>query len=65
MQPKLLTSFGEKVFIKFKKKYSGSWKILYAYYLSFTAIVSVDGIRSNEFATIQGVKQGGVRSPFL
>ena len=38
---------------------------MYAYYKSSTAIVSVDGIRSKEFSTTQGVKQGGVLSPFL
>ena len=43
----------------------GSWRILYAYYQSSTAIVSVDGIRSSVFKTTQGVKQGGILSPFL
>ena len=43
----------------------GSWRILYAYYQSSTALVSVNGIRSSVFKTKQGVKQGGILSPFL
>ena len=36
-----------------------------AYYASSTAIVSVDGVRSSAFITSEGVKQGGILSPFL
>ena len=41
------------------------WRILYLYYASSTIIVYVDGIFSERFSTSEGVKQGGILSPFL
>ena len=43
----------------------GAWRALYVYYLSSSAVVSVNGFRSGVFKTTEGVKQGGILSPFL
>ena len=42
-----------------------SWRALYTYYCQSSIIVSVEGVKSREFRTTQGVKQGGKLSPYL
>ena len=41
------------------------WRVLYVYYMNSYIIVSIDNKRSAKFLTTQGVKQGGVLSPYL
>ena len=41
------------------------WRILFNYYFDSFIIVCVDGLLSNPFRTSEGVKQGGILSPFL
>ena len=41
------------------------WRILFKYYSENFIRVSVDGLISEAFMTNEGVKQGGVLSPFL
>ena len=54
------------LFLKLIDKMESSiWRILYKYYTNSHIIVSVDGLRSNSFATMEGCKQGGILSPFL
>ena len=54
------------LFYKLKEKIEPcAWRMLFAYYASSTAIVSADGVRSSAFKTTEGVKQGGILSPFL
>jgi hypothetical protein len=41
------------------------WRILYEYYKESYILVLIDGTRSEMFRTTEGVKQGGILSPFL
>ena len=41
------------------------WRILYCYYKNSKIIVSMDNQRGQVICTTEGVKQGGVLSPFL
>ena len=41
------------------------WRILYCYYKYSYIIVSVEGFVTTPFLTSEGVKQGGILSPFL
>ena len=41
------------------------WRILYKYYNDSFIIVCTDGKKSCKFRTTEGVKQGGILSPFL
>ena len=41
------------------------WRILFNYYSDSFIIVCVDGLLSDPFRTSEGVKQGGILSPFL
>lgn len=43
----------------------GIWRLLVNYYNKSSVIVNVDGKCSSCFKTTQGVKQGGILSPFL
>ena len=41
------------------------WRILYRYYLESFIIICVDEIKSLPVLTTEGIKQGGILSPFL
>ena len=41
------------------------WRLLVNYYTSSNIAISVDGYKSEIFKTSQGLKQGGILSPFL
>ena len=41
------------------------WRAIVNYYDVSEAMVRVDGVNSYKFKTIQGVKQGGILSPYL
>ena len=56
----------EGLFFKLKEVTEpGIWRLLVNYYQGSNIIVKVDGVYSRTFKTTQGVKQGGILSPFL
>jgi hypothetical protein len=56
----------EGLFFKLKRDTEpATWRLLYNYYKISQVMVKVDGQVSETFRTTQGVKQGGILSPFL
>ena len=56
----------EGLFFKLIEKVDeGLWRLLFNYYKSSKSVVNIGGMNSDSFETSQGVKQGGVLSPFL
>ena len=54
------------MFYKLKNRmHPGLWRVLYTYYTKSMIIVKYNGQRSELIRTTEGVKQGGILSPFL